>query len=126
MQNLDPIKLINTIIVKTRNSEMIWDKLKEDDATSLPISLTFENVTIEYDKSYKSTFDKLMFYLAYIKRTSGRDGSRFIGYELSISLGNEFQIIEIDQSYLYELQTDIEFILKKQSKLDEKIYEFLN
>lgn len=124
MPKSDKIKLIKKIIDRTRKSEMIWDRLSENDTPALPISLTFENVILEYTKSYKSIFNTLVFYLAYITRTSGKDGSKFIGYELSISLGEEFRIIDIDQSYLYELQTDIEFIINQQSPLDKKISEF--
>lgn len=124
MLNPEPDKIINKIIDKTRNDELTWRLITNGD--QLPVPLAHSDTYPDFNNSYLSTANDLNFYLAYITRISGRDGSKFTGYELVISCNDDFYIPDIEQPSLYELATDIEFILNKESSILSKVNAFIS
>lgn len=124
MLNPEPDKIINKIIDKTRNNELTWWLITNGD--QLPAPLAHRNTYIDLNSSYIATANDLNFYLANITRISGRDGSKFTGYELVISCNDDFYIPDIEQPSLYELATDIEFILNKESSILSKVNAFIS
>lgn len=124
MLNPEPDKIINTIIDKTRNNELTWRLITSED--QLPVPLAYRNTHPDLNNSYIATANDLIFYLAHITRISGRDGSKFTGYELVISCNDDFYIPDIEQPALYELATDIEFILNKEFSILSKVNAFIS
>lgn len=125
MSNTDST-LINKLITKTLSEQIKWLCLSSTPSEKLPIPLAFENTEVDLTKSYRAVVKELTFYLAYINRTSLKDGSVFIGYELLACYGNEFHIVDVEQPYLYELQTNIEFVNNRHSSIAKKINEFID
>ena len=124
------MRFADSLINKTKKSELKWRVLIESVLNNLPNNL-IENefFKISYDKSYYTKTQQGTIYLIYEWFESGRDGIVSEGFGLYVQYLSENRVYKIDcsESILYRLRNLIEYaeFPNEQQIENSKIQKFI-